>query len=152
MQKKRARVPIGLPISVGVLLILGLISGPIIRSLATEQQLAGNVLLSAIPFIFTFAAIILAFITLITFVATRLNHKISAKTYRMIEYVIIGGIIIGIIGMFQPWIFGLYQVGFFALFFSTLGFIMWSHVVPQGVHHEELTSMSISEFEQSHSG
>jgi hypothetical protein len=147
MPKKRRRVPIGLPISVVVLLILGAISGPIIQALATERQLATNVLLSAIPFIFIFAAIILSFITLIAFVATRLNHKISAKTYRMIEHIIVGGIVAGLIGMFQPWVFVLYQVGFFVLFFSTLGFIMWSHIIPSSTRHEELGSMSVSQFE-----
>jgi hypothetical protein len=148
MPKKRAHVPIGLPISVVVLLILGVISYPIIHALATEKQLATNVLLSAIPFIFIFAAIILSFITLIAFMATRLNHKIAAKTHRLVEYSIITGIVVGIVGMFQPWVFVFYQIGFFVLFFSTLGFIAWSHIIPSGVQHEELGSVSISQFEQ----
>ena len=49
---------------------------------------------------------------------------------------LIGGILLGILGMFQPWVFGLYKTGFFVLLFSTLGFILWSHVVPKSVDSE----------------
>ncbi|HXW01264.1 MAG TPA: hypothetical protein VEC93_22830 [Anaerolineae bacterium] len=153
MKKIRPRVPIGLPIAVVVLLILGAVAGPVTRSLFTEQQLSTNVILSAIPFVLIFAAIVLSFITLVAFVASLLNHNISPEVYRPIELIIIGGIVLGVIGMFQPWFFTAYQIGFFVLLFSTLGFIMWSHVIPKGVHHtEEIGGVSISEFEQTHSG
>ena len=134
---KKLPVPIALPIIIVVLLILGVIAGPIIASVATDEQLATNVFLSAIPFILIFAAIILTFITLIILTSNLLSHKIPERVYRPIERVIIAGIVLGIIGMFQPWSFVLYRIGFFMLLISTLGFILWSHVRPKGVGVEQ---------------
>jgi hypothetical protein len=148
MTIKRLRAPIGLPISIVVTLSLGLIAGPVIRSVASEKQLATNVLLSAIPFVFIFVAIILTFITLVWLVASALNHNISGRIYRPIELTLIAGIVLGVIGMFQPWFFTLYRLGFFVLFGSTLAFILWSHIVPKGMQHEHLGSVSIRELEQ----
>lgn len=152
MKKRRLPVPIGLPIAVVILLILGAVANPVISAIFTEQQLSTNVILSAIPFVCIFAAIVLSFITLVAFVANLLNHRIAPGVYRPIELTLIGGIALGIFGMFQPWLFIAYRVGFFVLLFSTLGFILWSHVIPKGVQHtDEVGSVSISEFEQSHS-
>ncbi len=149
MTKKRPRVPIGLPIAAVITLLLGFVAGPVIRSLATEQQMATNVLLSAIPFVFVFVSIILLFITLIWLVTSVLSNNIPERIYRPIEWIIIAGIGLGIIGMFQPWSFTAYRYGFLLLFFSTLSFILWSHVIPRGVHHDEgVGPVSISEFEQ----
>ena len=148
MTKKRPRVPIGLPIAAVVTLILGIAAGPVIRSLATEEQMATNVLLSAIPFVLIFVSIILFFITLIWLVASLLNNRIPEWIYRPIEWIIIAGIVLGIVGMFQPWSFVAYRFGFLLLFFSTLSFILWSHVVPKGAHEAHVDSVSISEFEQ----
>jgi hypothetical protein len=33
--------------------------------------------------------------------------------------------------MFQPWVFLAYRYGFLVLLISTLGFILWSHIVPR---------------------
>jgi len=148
MAKLRPRVPIGLPIATVATLMVGLIAGPLINALATEQQLGRNVLLSAIPFVFIFISIILAFITVIWLIATALNNNIPERTYRIVEYALIGGIVLGIVGMFQPWIFSAYRIGFLVLFFSTLGFILWSHVVPRGARHEHVGAVSVSEFEK----
>lgn len=139
-------VPRGLLISIVVLLVLGSIAGPVVRSSFTEEQRAANVFLEAIPFILTFAAIILAFIAVIVLAARSLNDRISQDTYRRIERVVIAGIVLGIVGMFQPWWFAVYRYGFVLLLVSTLSFILWSHIRPEGVRpQEELTSVSISE-------
>lgn len=152
MKKRRFPVPIGLPIAVVILLILGAVANPVISTIFTEKQLSTNVILSAIPFVCIFAAIVLSFITLVAFVAHLLNHRIAPEVYRPIELTLIGGIALGIFGMFQPWLFIAYRVGFFVLLFSTLGFILWSHVIPKGVQHaDDIGGVSISEFEQSHS-
>ena len=66
--------------------------------------------------------------------------------------IIIAGIVLGIVGMFQPWTFAGYRYGFMLLFFSTLAFILWSHVVPKGVHADQVESISIGEFEQGSAG
>ena len=58
----------------------------------------------------------------------------------------------GIVGMFQPWSFAGYRYGFMLLFFSTLAFILWSHVVPKGIHADQVESISIGEFEQGSAG
>jgi|DewCreStandDraft_4_1066084.scaffolds.fasta_scaffold209304_1 hypothetical protein len=153
MTKKRPRVPIGLPIAAVITLILGFVAGPVIRSFATEEQLATNVLLSAIPFVFVFVSIILFFITFIWLVASVLNNNISERVYRPIELIIIAGIVLGILGMFQPWWFAAYRYGFLLLFFSTLAFIVWSHVVPRAARSvEEVGAVSIGELEQSQAG
>jgi hypothetical protein len=131
MSLSRPRVPLGLPISVAILLILGSIAGPLIRSNFTEKERAANVFLEAIPFILIFVAIILTFITLITLTASVLNDNIPRRTHQLVERIIIFGIVGGVIGMFQPWWFLAYKYGFSVLLISTLSFILWSHIRPR---------------------
>ena len=149
MKLSRPRIPVTLPVIIGLLIVLGIVAGPLIRSNFTEEQRAANVLLEALPFILIFVAIILTFITLIILVASVLNHNIPRSTYNLIERIIIAGIVVGVIGMFQPWWFLAYKYGFVLLLVSTLMFILWSHIQPQGVYRrEELSSVSITEIEQ----
>ena len=131
MPLSRPRIPLGLPISVAILLILGSISGPLIRSNFTEKERAANVFLEAIPFILIFVAIILTFITLISLVASVLNDNIARQTHQMVERIIMFGIVGGVIGMFQPWWFLVYKYSFMFLLASTLSFILWSHIRPK---------------------
>jgi len=131
MPLSRPRVSLGLPISVAILLILGSIAGPLIRSNFTEKERAANVFLEAIPFILIFVAIILTFITLIVLVGSLLNDNIPRQTHQLVERVIIFGIVGGVIGMFQPWWFLAYKYGFSVLLISTLSFILWSHIRPR---------------------
>ncbi len=77
MPLSRPRVSLGLPISIAILLILGSIAGPLIRSNFTEKERAANVFLEAIPFILIFVAIILTFITLIVLVGSRPERQHS---------------------------------------------------------------------------
>jgi hypothetical protein len=86
--------------------------------------------------------------SVVWFAASRLNDNVSQKLYRPVELVLMGGILLGIFFMFQPWIFELFRVGFFLLLGSTLGFILWSHVRPKGTQQEELRSVSVSEYEK----
>jgi hypothetical protein len=55
----------------------------------------------------------------------------SKKTYSRVERVLIGLILLGIVGMFQPIVIDLYRYGFLLLLFSTLGFIIFSHMSPK---------------------
>jgi hypothetical protein len=64
-------------------------------------------------------------------VALRYNNQIPYRTYRPIELIIIAGIIVGVVCLFQPWRMVSYEYGFLLLLISTLAFILWSHVVPQ---------------------
>ena len=131
MTPKNPPVPLGLPISGLILLIIGYVIGPIIQANSTEQQLARNVLLSAIPFILMFLGILIFFISFIWCIASKLNRNISAKIYRPVETLLIGGIVFGVLGMFQPWTFALFKPGFLLLFASLLGFMVWSHIKPK---------------------
>jgi hypothetical protein len=144
--KYRPRVPIALPLIALALLVLGLLASPFIQNRATPEQLANNVLLSAIPFILIFVAIILFFITLIVLIATALSNNISVRAYRIIETILIAGIVLGVVGMFQPWLFEAYKYGFLVLLFSTLSFIVWSHVTPRREEiQEEFSPVSVNE-------
>jgi hypothetical protein len=116
---------------IAVFLVLGLLAGPLYVSRLPEEQLADNVILNAIPFILIFIAIILAFIAVIAVVASMLNNHISARAHKIIETILIVGIVLGVLGMFQPWIFQAYKYGFVLLLISTLCFILWSHVTPR---------------------
>ena len=131
MVKTRLHVPIGLPISILVLLGLGLLAGPFIHARATPDQLAENVILNALPFLLIFISILLTFITLIVILGSLLNDNVSRRVYQVIEGILIAGIVLGVLGMFQPWLFAAYRYGFLLLLVSTLGFIAWSHITPR---------------------
>jgi hypothetical protein len=55
----------------------------------------------------------------------------SQSAYSRIERVIIGLMLIGIVGMFQPLGIALFRYGFLTLLFSTLLFIIVSHLSPR---------------------
>ncbi len=137
MVKNRPRTPIGLPLSAAVVFILGLIAQSVIRSSVSEEQLADNAILGGIPFILIFISIILTFITLIVWASRWLSNRIAARPYRLIEGVFIAGIVLGVIGMFQPWVFIAFRAGFIVLLVSTLGFIFWSHITPANTETQE---------------
>ena len=148
MAKISSRIPIRLPVTAVVLLILGIVAGPQIRSSFSEETLAKNILLNAIPFILIFVAIILIYISIIRQVARVLNNKISARIHKSIQSVCMSGIVLGVVGMFQPWWFAAYRIGFLLLLVSTLAHIMWSHVTPREVRRQEdLSSASAKNME-----
>jgi hypothetical protein len=142
MTISRPRVPIALPIIIVVLLALGLLAGPLIESRTTEQQLADNVLLNAIPFLMIFVAILLTFITLIVIIGSMLNNNVPPRIYKIIESILIAGIVLGVVGMFQPWLFEAFKYGFVLLLVSLLLFMVWSHVSPrrEALQQEEKSS------------
>ena len=131
MEVSRPRVPVTLLIVIAVLLILGFVAGRYINATMTEEQLADNIFINAIPFVLIFAAIILGFIAIIYVVASMLDNNISKRAHRIVEQILIVGIVLGVVGMFQPWIFEGYKYGFVLLLISTLSFILWSHVTPK---------------------
>lgn len=149
METSRPSVPKGLPISVVIMLILGVAYRPVLRLFMTPEEIQEQIFLNAVPFLLIFIAIVMAFITLTWLIASMLNNNIPLRIHRPIEWITIAGIVLGVIGMFQPWWFLAYRYGFMLLLISTLAFILWSHIVPKGVHRQtQLGSMSVSEFEQ----
>ena len=140
-------VPKGMPIAAVILLILGLIAWQVMPNVVTEEQMARNVILAAIPFILVFASIIVAFMSLVWFASVKLSGNVSEKVYQIIEYTLIAGILLGLFLMFQPWVFELFRVGFFMLLFSTLGFIVWSHIRPRSSEESEQLANAAAELE-----
>jgi hypothetical protein len=123
-----------------MLLILGILTGPQIRSSLSGETLARNVLLNAIPFILIFVAVVLIYITIIWGMASVLNKAIPARMHRSIERVCMAGIALGVVGMFQPWWFAAYRMGFLVLLISTLAYILWSHITPKDTRRQEEAS------------
>lgn len=132
MAKMRSLIPLKLLISAVVLLGLSFAARPLIVAAAPEQA-DTNVLLIAIPFLLVFVPIILAYMALIVFVGKLIGDRVPETVHRVIEYIFIVGITLGIVGMFQPWLFALFKISFLTLLFSTLGFILWSHVMAKRV-------------------
>lgn len=146
MEKRRPHVPIGLPIAGVILLIAGNVLGPVIQNVFTEDTLSRNTILNGIPFILIFISIILFFISVVWLIASVLNNNVPLRIYKPVETIIIAGIVIGILGMFQPWAFALYRLGFHLLLVSTVAFMIWSHVTPKGMRPvDEVSTASIGE-------
>jgi mannose/fructose/N-acetylgalactosamine-specific phosphotransferase system component IIC len=128
MAKIRELIPLKLLIAAAVLIALSFIATPVLSSWVPDLQSSKNALLLALPFLMVFVPIILLFMALIVFVSKILHQRVPERAYKSIEYVFIVGIVAGIISMFQPWTFLLFKPGFFILFGSLLGFMIWSHV------------------------
>ena len=97
----------------------------------------------AVIFIVGFLIILGLFIRLVATISNRLSDQIPQATFDRVERLIIGGIVLGVFGMFQPWVFLGYKYGFLLLLFSTLAFIIWSHITPAVTrYHEETTPHS----------
>ncbi len=126
--KIRPLIPLKLLVAAVVLLALSFVSRPALESFVPNLQSSSNVLLIAIPFLLVFVPIILGFMALIVFLSKLLHERIPERAYTVIEYVFIAGIGVGVIAMFQPWTFLLFKPGFFVLFGSLIGFMIWSHI------------------------
>jgi hypothetical protein len=104
-EKKRVNnvpLPIALPIIAAVLVVIAQILRPIIEGQPEEWKVI-NTLGTGIPFILEFIAIVLTFIFLIFCAARMLNNRISPTAYKVVEWIILAGVFLGIVGMFQPW-------------------------------------------------
>ncbi|NDJ62114.1 MAG: hypothetical protein GYB67_13375 [Chloroflexi bacterium] len=108
-----------------IILLAGLIIGALTGSTYT------SVIVQAIPFVGALVALILMFALSIVLTAMRFNGQIPARTHRPIELTLIAGILIGVVLLFQPFHVIGYTYGFPLLLLSTLGFILWSHVIPK---------------------
>lgn len=129
MRKIRPLIPLKLLIAAAVLLALSPAARPVLQMLFGKEKVGSDILLVAIPFLMIFVPIILGFMALIVFISKLLEGRVPESVYRIIEYLFVAGIALGILGMFQPWLFALFKLGFFLLFGSLLGFMIWSHVL-----------------------
>jgi hypothetical protein len=105
---------------------------PMISGAIFSEDTRKGVLINAVPFFSAFIGIILLFALLITLSAMRYNSKVPARCHSGIERALVIGIIFGVIFLFQPFSIVPYRYGFLLLLAATLGFILWSHVVPAG--------------------
>jgi lipoprotein signal peptidase len=129
MGKIRPLIPVKLLVAAAVVFGLSFTARPLIDALVPQEKATSDVLIIAIPFLLIFVPIILSYMAVIVFVGKLLRERIPERAYRAIEYVFIAGIALGILSMFQPWLFALFKIGFLVLLASTLGFILWSHVM-----------------------
>jgi hypothetical protein len=89
-------------------------------------------------FITGFLAILMGFIFFgIVFVSRQLSGKISYRVFDLVEKIIMAGMLLGMAGMFQPWVHAVYRIGFYVLFISFLAFNVWSHITPKSAHGNE---------------
>lgn len=137
MANHKIRPPFVL-IAVSVLLVvLGYLFGSFVLVTIPEKTRIDNVILTAIPFICYFVAILLAYIFLISLFAQILNHHISPRVYKPVNFLIIAGIIGGIAMMLQPFTIALYKMSFMIVLVCLLLFIFWSHVIPANIPEEQ---------------
>jgi hypothetical protein len=103
-------------------------------------------------FLTVFLAILMAFIFFgVVFTSRELSGRVSQPVYNVVEKLIIAGILLGVVGMFQPWAQVLYRIGFLLLLVSTLAFIVWSHIAPQAARYDEDTGDLVLNEPQSNS-
>jgi hypothetical protein len=90
-----------------------------------------------VSFFATLVAILSGYICFIAFVSRLLSGRISERVFGYLEKLLIAGILLGIAGMFQPWVPVFYPLGFIVLFAATWIFTLWGYVVPKSAHGTE---------------
>ncbi len=127
---KRFRPPFKLLAVALVLLIIGFVALPI-TSTPPAKVTATTVLITGIPFLFVFVGILLIYIAVIVTFSRYYSGYISEKRFNPVFYTCMGGIVLGVILMFQPFFLKLYTAGFLVLLFSLLTFMIVGHILPK---------------------
>lgn len=83
-----------------------------------------------------FVAVIVEFGFTIAYVARTASGRISQRAFMVGVLTIIGGILIGIVLMFQPWTPTVFNLGFDFVLIALLAFNIWSHVTPRPEAHK----------------
>ncbi len=91
---------------------------------------------NAASFLTVFLSILMTYIFLISFAADTLGGKIPQKIHLAGELIIIAGIVLGVLGMFQAFALDVYRLGFHVLLASLFSFIAWTHIPPKTVGQE----------------
>ena len=136
MANNKIKPPFAIPVISILLVIFGVLYSKYILLLIPVQEQIDNVILTAIPFICYFVAILLVYIFLINLFSQILNHRISPKIYMPLNFLIIAGIIGGILMMLQPFTITLFKASFMVVLVSLLLFIFWTHIIPAHVAQE----------------
>lgn len=133
------KLPFVLLIIAAALVVIAQIARPVIDSQPSNWKVT-YVLLTGLPFILEFIAIVLTFVFVIFMFAKWLNNRISTRAYNLVEGFILLCVLFGVIGMFQPWDIQGYNLGFHVLLFAMLAFNVWSHVTPKKAQRRAPTS------------
>jgi hypothetical protein len=72
----------------------------------------------------------------VAFAADNLGGRIPQKVHLTGELIIIAGIVIGILGMFQAFALDVYRLGFHVVLVSLFSYIAWTHIPPKTVGQE----------------
>ena len=129
MRRRLTRILVRFLIAIAVVLAFGgLFKLYSDAQFSAEKQ--NEVLIKAIPFVAVFVSIVLMLACVIVLAAVAFNGRVPARSYRPIEALIIAGILLGIVGLFQGWKLFAYEYGFLVLLFSVLAFMVWSHFEP----------------------
>lgn len=136
MANPKIKPPFVLPAISVLLVIFGSLYSKYILVLIPVQEQINNVILTAVPFICYFVAILLVYIFLINLFSQILNHRISPTIHKPIFFAIIAGIIGGILMMLQPYAISLFKASFLIVLVSLLLFIFWSHIIPADIAEE----------------
>jgi len=83
------------------------------------------------------AAVLSGYICFIAFMSSLLSGRVPERLFVLLERLFIAGIVLGIAGMFQPWVSPLYPLGFLLLFAATWVFTLWGYVTPRSAHISE---------------
>ena len=78
-----------------------------------------------------FIPLVVLYALFIWFVGTRLYEKVPQRTFLIGVLILIGGIIGGVVMMFQPFVLEGFKIGFGFVFVSLFAFMVWSHVQPR---------------------
>jgi hypothetical protein len=129
MTKTLIRTLAGFATAIAIMLALGGLF-KLYADTQLSQEKQDEVLIKAIPFVTVFVSIVLAFACVIVMVAIRFGGQVPPRTYRPVEMIIIAGILLGVVGLFQGWKLFAYEYGFLLLLVSVLAFMVWSHMTP----------------------
>jgi hypothetical protein len=84
-----------------------------------------------VQFYAIFIPVVVLYALFIWLLGTRLYEKVPQRLFLITVLIVIGGIIAGVVMMFQPFVFAVFPIGFFFVFISLLVFMVWSHVQPR---------------------
>lgn len=91
----------------------------------------------AAAFFTVLAAILSGYICFIAFMSRLLSGRVPERLFGILEKLLVAGILLGIGGMFQPWVPTFYLLGFLLLFAATWVFTLWGYVIPRSAHSSE---------------
>lgn len=137
MVNRKIKPPFVLLIASILLAVFGFLYGRFILPTIPEQTQIDNVIMIAVPFICYFVAILLVYIFVINLSSQILSYRVSARVYKPVNFVIIAGIIGGILMMLQPFTIVLFRISFMVVLVSLLLFMIWSHITPAHVAEDE---------------